>query len=197
MSDSKDGSIRRIDLCHQNNIQSIEELLSIVGEKRIVEAGTELYNYCLTQNYTVRDLDYCINHQYTLGICRAFKGYECEKKLFNHLSTKYKTKLSDNELDLKFCIDMVIVARTKLNKKLAIGIQLKPISYLHANSQHMKSIKLKNEYKQWKFEEFYCKQFKKIDVTATFIIYHNDYTTYDIFTPEMLDIEIEKLINEN
>lgn len=184
--DKISNGMRTMDICHTNNLTTKEQLFAIITPKKIIEAGINLYNKCLELNKETT-IEYCINHQYTLAICRAFKGYQKEVNLFNEFKNKgLSVKMANNQLDLQYAIDMIIK-----KDNILIGIQLKPFSYYAATDEHKTKIKEKNKLK---FKRFIKDMNAKGFITRTFIVYHKN-DEFVINTPDFIEEQIQELIN--
>ena len=185
LSPSNLGGERTIAICHKKNPTTPKDLLEIIGETNIIRAGENLYQKCLEKNKKTT-LEYCINHQYTLAICRAHRGYLKELELLNEFKQLgFSAKFANDELDMNYAIDIVL----KYND-LIIGIQLKPISYYYATDPHKTTIKQKNKLKMKRFLT-YSKS--KGYNALTFIVYHGK-NGWLINTPETI-LEYSKLFN--
>jgi hypothetical protein len=184
--DAISNGLRTMDICHSQQLTSKEQLLWIITPQKIAQAGVNLYNKCLELNKETT-LEYCINHQYTLAICRAFNGYQREVDLFNIFKEKgLSIKMANNQLDLQYAIDMVIK-----KDNILIGIQLKPISYYHTEDPHKTSIKQKNRKKN---NNFIKEMNSKGYTTRTYIVYHKN-NNFVINTPDFIIEQIEELRN--
>ena len=175
--DAISNGTRTMDICHMNKLTTKDELLSLIGPKKIINAGINLFNKCVEKGYTITP-EYCINHQYTLAICRAFNGYQKEVNLFNSFKNLgIDVRMANNQLDLQYAIDMTLHF-----EGLIVGIQLKPISYYYATDSHKSSIKEKNKLKNKRFIQ---KLKEKGIVGRTYIVYHKD-NNFVINTPETI-----------